>query len=388
MKALILGAGRGTRVQPITHSLPKPMMPVLNRPIMELLVEHLRHHGVRQILVNTSYLSGEIENYFRDGARFGVEIGYSFEGRMENGHLVDAPVGSAGAIRKIQDHSGFFDEPFFVLCGDAIIDLDLTRFAEFHHSRGAVASLAMLDVPRETVGSYGVVVAEPDGRILGFQEKPSPEEARSTTVNTGVYLFEPSVTDLIPSDVAYDIGGQLFPDLVRRGAPFYALNLPFRWLDIGKVTDYYEVLRLAMVGGVPGVTVPGTEIRPGLRVGPNVRIRPEACTIRGPVSIGASAIIEDRATLLGPCYIGPGAVLEAGAVVEESFVFEYTRVSSMTHLNRSIASGRFCVTGEGVTVQVAESGLDWVLSDARAPHHAIANPQQMLEALIRLADES
>jgi mannose-1-phosphate guanylyltransferase len=388
MKALILGAGRGTRVQPITHSLPKPMMPVLNRPIMELLVEHLRHHGVRQILVNTSYLSGEIENYFRDGSRFGVEIGYSFEGRMENGHLVDAPVGSAGAIRKIQDHSGFFDEPFFVLCGDAIIDLDLTRFAEFHHSRGAVASLAMLDVPRETVGSYGVVVAEPDGRILGFQEKPSPEEARSTTVNTGVYLFEPSVTDLIPSGVAYDIGGQLFPDLVRRGAPFYALNLPFRWLDIGKVTDYYEVLRLAMVGGVPGVTVPGTEIRPGLRVGPNVRIRPEACTIRGPVSIGASATIEDRATLLGPCYIGPGAVLEAGAVVEESFVFEYTRVSSMTHLNRSIASGRFCVTGEGVTVQVAESGLDWVLSDARAPHHSIANPQQMLEALIRLADES
>jgi mannose-1-phosphate guanylyltransferase len=195
MKALILGAGRGTRVQPITHSLPKPMMPVLNRPIMELLVEHLRHHGVRQILVNTSYLSGEIENYFRDGARFGVEIGYSFEGRMENGHRVDAPVGSAGAIRKIQDHSGFFDEPFFVLCGDAIIDLDLTRFAEFHHSRGAVASLAMLDVPRETVGSYGVVVAEPDGRILGFQEKPAPEEAQSTTVNPGVYLFEPSVTE-------------------------------------------------------------------------------------------------------------------------------------------------------------------------------------------------
>jgi mannose-1-phosphate guanylyltransferase len=388
MKALILAAGRGTRVQPITYTLPKPMMPVLNRPIMELLVEHLRLHGVRQILVNTSYLAGEIENYFRDGARFGVEIGYSFEGRMEQGQLVDAPVGSAGAIRKIQDHSGFFDEPFFVLCGDAIVDLDLTRFAEFHRSRGAVASLAMLDVPRETVGSYGVVAAGPDGRILGFQEKPSPEEARSTTVNTGIYLFEPSVTDLIPSGVAYDIGGQLFPDLVRRRAPFYALNLPFHWLDIGKVTDYYAVLCLAMVGGVPGVTAPGTEIRPGLRVGPNVRIRPDTCTIRGPVSIGGSATIEDGATLLGPCYIGPGAVVAAGAVVEASFVLEYTRVGSMTHLNRSIASGRFCVTAEGVTVQVAESGLDWVLSDARAPHQAIADPQQILEALIRLAEES
>ncbi|MDR3719392.1 MAG: NDP-sugar synthase [Bryobacteraceae bacterium] len=388
MKALILGAGRGTRVQPITYTVPKPMMPVLNRPIMELLVEHLRSHGVRQILVNTSYLAGEIENYFRDGSRFGVEIGYSFEGSMEDGDLVDAPVGSAGAIRKIQDHSGFFDEPFFVLCGDAIIDLDLTRFAEFHRSRGALASLAMLDVPREAVSSYGVVVAEPDGRILGFQEKPSPEEARSTTVNTGVYLFEPSVVDLIPSGAAYDIGGELFPDLVRRGAPFYALNLPFRWLDIGRVTDYFEVLRMAMLGNVPGVTPPGTEIRPGLRVGPNVSIRPDACTIRGPVSIGASATIEDGVTLLGPCYIGPGAVVEAGAVIEESFVFEYTRVGPMTYLKRSIANGRFCVTGEGVTVHVVESRLDWVLSDARAQHQMIADPHQMLDALIRLAEES
>jgi mannose-1-phosphate guanylyltransferase len=207
-------------------------------------------------------------------------------------------------------------------------------------------------------------------------------------VNTGVYLFEPSVAGMIPSGEAYDIGSELFPDLVRRGAPFYALNLPFRWLDIGRVSDYYEVLRMAMAGNVPGVTPPGAEIRPGLRVGPNVRIHPDACTIRGPVSIGASATIEDGVTLLGPCYIGPGAVVEAGAVIEESFVFEYTRVGPMTHLKRSIANGRFCVTGEGVTVHVVESRLDWVLSDARAQHQVIADPQQMLDALMRLADES
>ena len=118
-----------------------------------------------------------------------------------------------------------------------------------------------------------------------------------------------------------------------------------------------------------------------------MRIHPDACTIRGPVSIGASASIEDGATLLGPCYIGPGAVVEAGAVVEESFVLEYTRVGPMTSLSRSIASGRFCVTSEGVTVHVAENGLDWVLSDARSPRHTVADPQEMLEALIRLSDE-
>ena len=385
MKALILGAGRGTRVQPITHGVPKPMMPILNRPILELLVDHLRQHGVRQILVNTSYLSSEIENYFRDGARFGVEMGYSFEGRLEDGRLIDDPVGSAGAIRKIQDHSGFFDEPFLVLCGDAVIDLDLTRFAAFHRDRRAVASLAMLDVPREEVSSYGVVVAEEDGRIREFQEKPVPEEAKSTTVNTGIYLFEPGVADLIPSGTVYDIGSQLFPDLVRQGAPFYAMNEPFQWFDIGKVTDYYQALRLAMLGGVPGVTPPGHNVTPGLRLCPNVSIHPENCRIRGPVSIGASATIEDGVTLIGPTYIAPGAVIESGAVVEESFVFEYTRVGALTHLKQSIASGRFCVNREGVTVQVAGSDLDWVLSDARSPHRS-TDPQQMMEQLIRLAD--
>ncbi len=378
MKALILAAGRGTRVQPITYTVPKPMIPIINRPVMEFLVDLLRLHGVRQIMVNTSYLSNEIESYFRDGSRFDVEIGYSFEGRLEDGKLIDEPVGSAGAIRKIHDHSGFFDEPFFVLCGDAIIDLDMTAFARFHQERAALASLAAMRVPKEAVSSYGIVVSDDSGRIEGFQEKPKPEDARSDLANTGIYLFQPEVLDLIPSRVTYDIGGQLFPDLVRRGLPFYAANIPFQWLDIGQVGDYCQVLHRTMMGGTPGFTFPGRELAPGIRVGPNVSFHPERCTVKPPVWIGASATIHDGATLLGPCYIGPGAEVLPGAHVEDSFVFDYTRVGSLAMLKGNVASGRYCVNGQGANVDVAQTELDWILSDARGPH----GPMLELESLL------
>ena len=170
MKALILAAGRGTRVQPLTRSLPKPMLPILNKPVMEYLIDLLRDHHVHEIVINTSYLSSEIESYFRDGSRFGVEIAYSFEGSLRDGQLHDEPLGSAGAIRRIQDHSGFFDETFFVLCGDAVIDLDLSLMAAEHRRHKAIASIALAEVDRQDVSSYGVVVTSPDGWIQDFQE--------------------------------------------------------------------------------------------------------------------------------------------------------------------------------------------------------------------------
>ncbi len=122
MKAMILAAGKGTRVRPITHTIPKPLIPILQKPVMEFLVELLRKHGFNQIMVNVSHLAEEIENYFRDGQRFGVEIGYSFEGRIVDGELVGEALGSAGGLKKIQEFNPFFDDSFVVLCGDGLID--------------------------------------------------------------------------------------------------------------------------------------------------------------------------------------------------------------------------------------------------------------------------
>ncbi|MHC5597545.1 MAG: nucleotidyltransferase family protein, partial [Nostoc sp.] len=159
MKAMILAAGKGTRVRPITYTIPKPMIPILQKPVMEFLLELLRRHGFDQIMVNVSHLAEEIENYFRDGQRFGVQIAYSFEGKIDdNGKLEGEAIGSAGGMRRIQDFSPFFDDTFVVLCGDALIDLDLTAAVKWHKSKGAIATIITKSVPKEEVSSYGVVV--------------------------------------------------------------------------------------------------------------------------------------------------------------------------------------------------------------------------------------
>ena len=367
MKALILAAGRGTRVQPLTRSIPKPMLPILNKPVMESLIELLREHGVREIVINTSYLSNEIESYFRDGARFGLDIAYSFEGSLRDGRLYDEPLGSAGAIRRIQDHSGFFDEPFFVLCGDALIDLDLSAMAARHRERGAIASIALAEVNRSEVSSYGVVVTDGDGWIRDFQEKPKVEEARSNLVNTGIYLFEPGVVDRIPRVFPYDLGGQLFPALVAASERFLGIQIPFEWLDIGKTTDYYKVVQTALRGEVRRLQPHGREIAPGIRVGANVHLDLSQTTVIPPVMIGGSCRIETGARIEGPTLIDAGSVVEKGAEVIRSIVFPYTRVGAYAHLKDAIACGSYCVASDGSVLNIPEADLAWVLSDSRQP---------------------
>ncbi|RMG44470.1 MAG: NDP-sugar synthase [Acidobacteria bacterium] len=382
MKAIILAAGKGTRVRPLTYTMPKPMIPIINKPVMEILVEHLARHGVGEIMVNTSYLAPAIENYFRDGARFGVQMAYSFEGRWENGRLIDEPVGSAGAIKKIQEHSGFFDDTFFVLCGDAIIDLNLTELLEVHRRKGALVTIALADVPRSEVSSYGVVVTDDDGRILEFQEKPSVEEARSTTVNTGIYVFEPEVIECIPSGVEYDIGGELFPALTATGAALYGAKMPFQWLDIGKITDYYRVIQMALRGEIRGFAMPGTEVTEGVWMGLNVRADLDRCRITPPVYIGGSATLEPGCTLIGPSFIGPGCVIESGAHIERSVVFDYTRIGSAAHLHEMLVCGGYSVDASGTVIDLARADIDWVIADARMPKRPLSEEQRQFLAML------
>ncbi|HYP03522.1 MAG TPA: nucleotidyltransferase family protein, partial [Cyanobium sp.] len=270
MKAMILAAGKGTRVRPITHTTPKPMIPILQKPVMEFLLELLRQHGFDEIMVNVSHLAEEIENYFRDGQRFGVQIAYSFEGRIEDGELIGEALGSAGGIKRIQDFQPFFDDTFVVLCGDALIDLDLTEAVRRHKEKGAMASLVAKRVPHDQVSSYGVVVTDEAGKVLRFQEKPSVQDAASDMINTGIYIFEPEVLEFIPSGQPFDIGSDLFPLLVEAGAPFFALPMEFEWVDIGKVPDYWQAIRSVLQGHVRQVQIPGVEVRPGIYTGLNV----------------------------------------------------------------------------------------------------------------------
>lgn len=365
MKAMILAAGKGTRVRPITQTIPKPMIPILQKPVMEFLVELLRQHGFDQIMVNVSHLADVIENYFRDGQKFGVQIAYSFEGRIEEGELIGEALGSAGGMRRIQDFSPFFDDTFVVLCGDALIDLDLTAAVKWHKEKGAIATIVMKSVPREEVSSYGVVVTDDSGKIQAFQEKPSVEEALSTDINTGIYIFEPEIFKYIPSGTEYDIGSDLFPQLVKAGAPFYGISMDFEWVDIGKVPDYWRAIQSVLLGEVKNVSVPGIEVRPGVYAGLNVAVNWDKVDITGPVYIGGMTRIEDGAKIIGPTMIGSNCWVCSGATVENSVIFEYSRLGPEVRLVDKLVFGRYCVDKTGAAIDLQAAALDWLITDAR-----------------------
>jgi mannose-1-phosphate guanylyltransferase len=376
MKAMILAAGKGTRVRPITHTTPKPMIPILQKPVMEFLLELLRQHGFSEIMVNVSHLAEEIENYFRDGQRFGVQIAYSFEGRIEDGELIGDALGSAGGLRRIQDFQPFFDDTFVVLCGDALIDLDLTEAVRRHRQKGAMASLITKRVPMDQVSSYGVVVTDDDGRVLSFQEKPPVAEAASDMINTGIYIFEPEVLDFIPSGEPFDIGSDLFPRLVEAKAPFYALPMDFEWVDIGKVPDYWQAIRSVLQGDVRQVQIPGREVRPGIYTGLNVAADWDKITVAGPIYVGGMTRIEDGATIIGPAMIGPNCHICSGATIDNSIIFDYSRIGPGVRLVEKLVYGRYCVDRNGDHFDLQEAALDWLITDVRRQDLATPSPQQ------------
>jgi len=361
---MILAAGKGTRVRPLTNEMPKPMIPIIGKPVMEYLIEELARHGFDEIMINVSHLPEKIENYFGNGERLGVEIGYSFEGRIEDGEIQSTALGSAGGLKRIQEFGGFFDDTFLVVCGDALIDLDLTKAVREHWKSGAIASICTLTVDQSEVSSYGVVVSDENGQITSFQEKPSVEDALSNKVNTGIYIFEPEVLDLIPSGQEYDIGSDLFPKIVEKGLKFNAIDLPFNWIDIGRISDYWEANQKIMNGELRSIPMPGTEVKPGVWVGLNTKIDWENTEIQGPVYIGSGTCIEAGAMIVGPTWIGHGCNIRENARISKSIIFEYTRIGSASIVKNSVAFGRFFVDKDGNTFSSDKMNLDWV-SDSR-----------------------
>jgi mannose-1-phosphate guanylyltransferase len=366
VKGMILAAGQGTRVRPLTQDLPKPMIPILGKPVMEYLVEHLAKYGIEDIMVNVAYKHWSIEHYFGNGSRWGVNIGYSFEGGYEYGEIVPKSMGSAGGMRKIQDFGGFFDTTTIVICGDALIDLDIGAAIFEHRAKKAMVSVVTLEVPHNEVSNYGVVEADDQGRILSFQEKPSPEQARSNFASTGIYIFEPAAINLIPQGQVFDIGSQLFPMLAEKGLPFYAQKRFFNWIDIGHIADYWMVLQRVLKGEIAQIHMPGKEVRPGVWVGINTRIDWDNVKIEGPVYIDSSVCVEAGAEIIGPTWIARGSRICRNATVIRSILLEYTRISAGMVFAESIVSPKYCVDhNSGATYYIGDEHCQLRWGDAR-----------------------
>ena len=291
MRAVLMAGGSGTRLRPLTCDLPKPMVPILNRPIAEHIINLLKRHGITQIIATLHYLPDVMKDYFQDGSEFGVSIEYVVE--------EDQPLGTAGCVKNIAE---WLDETFLVISGDSITDLDIGAAIAFHRKKQAKATLILARVPNPM--EFGVVITDTDARISHFLEKPSTGEIFSDTVNTGIYILEPEVLEYLPCSEESDFSKDLFPLLLREDEPMYGYVAEGYWCDVGNLETYREAQYDALYGKVK-LEIDYHERQTGLWVGQNTYIDPSA-------SIEAPAVIGSH------CRIGPNAIIEAGTVIGDN----------------------------------------------------------------------
>jgi NDP-sugar pyrophosphorylase family protein len=311
MRAMIMSAGVGSRLRPVTDLLPKPMAPIVNRPALYHILRLLHRHGLREVVINLHHLPEVIKDYLGDGGHLGMDIRYSFERDL---------LGTAGGVKKNADFLG--EGTFLVMSGDALTDFDLTNLVAQHRRNGSIATMAVKEVADPT--EFGVVVADDKGRVLGFQEKPTLEEARSRMCNCGIYVFEPEIMSHIPEGQFDDFGKRLFPDLLKQGVPFHAHAASGYWNDVGNLREYLRGNADALAGRV-SVEVPGVEVRPGVWVEEEHSL-PESLYIEPPMAIGRGCKIGEGVVLEGPAVIGDGCVIEAGAHVARALLLPGSHV--------------------------------------------------------------
>lgn len=291
MRAVLMAGGSGTRLRPLTCDLPKPMVPVLNRPIAEHIINLLKRHNITEVIATLYYLPDVMRDYFQDGSDFGVQMTYAVE--------EDQPLGTAGCVKNIAE---LLDDTFIVISGDSITDFDLRAAIAFHKSRNSKATIVLYRVPNPV--EFGVVITDEQMRIRRFLEKPSTSEIFSDTVNTGTYILEPSVLDYLPENTESDFSKDLFPLLLEKEEPMYGFVADGYWCDVGHLDAYRESQYAALDQKVE-IDFAYEERRSGLWVGQNT-------------SIDATAKIETPALIGSNCRIGPGVNIEAGTIIGDN----------------------------------------------------------------------
>jgi len=356
MKAMILAAGKGTRLHPITMNTPKPLIPLVDRPVIDLLLENFSSQGIREFAINLGHLGEEIQQNCQSGSAYGADILYSWEGQMTKDGFQPEPVGSAASIKKIQEDYQFFDGTFVVVCGDAYIDIDIWDAVRFHHSKGSMATVITRDVPIEEVEKYGVVLSDEEGRIISFQEKPSQKEALSTQINTGIYIFEPEVIDLIPAGEHYDIGADLFPALVKHDMPFYSIQQEFNWLDIGNFKDIFATTGALLRGEINGFNIPGKKASPKIYLSAGAQIDSQRVLHTGINYLGSASVVEEGASLLGENVVGRNCVIRDGALLENCVVMgNNLEFLAGCELRNCIVTNDFVISSSGSYLGLWES---------------------------------
>jgi mannose-1-phosphate guanylyltransferase/phosphomannomutase len=374
MRAVVMAGGEGTRLRPLTSNQPKPMVPIVGKPCMEHILELLREHDFRDVVVTVAFLPQAIRSYFGDGEPLGLEIEYSVE---------ESPLGTAGSVRLASDR---LDDTFLVISGDALCDIDLGKIVEFHRERGAAVTIGLKAV--EDPLEFGIVVTDDDGRVERFLEKPSWGQVFSDTINTGIYVLEPEVLRHVPTDRPFDFSKELFPLLLEMGRPLYGFVCDGYWQDIGNIDQYRQANFDALDERVR-LNIDGLKIRGDVWIGEGVEID-DVEGVEGPAFIGSHCTISPDAS------VGPYSVLGAGTTLRERSRVARSVIDASTYVGRSAlvegaVIGRNCDikaharVHEGVAIgdQVTLGDQSVVFPGVRIyPYKAVEYGAQIHESLI------
>ena len=321
MRAVLMAGGSGTRLRPLTCDLPKPMVPVLNRPIAEHILNLLKRHGVTEVIATLHYLPDVMRDYFHDGRDFSIQITYAVE--------EEQPLGTAGCVKNIAE---LLKDTFLVISGDSITDFDIGAAIEFHKQKQALATLILTRVPNPV--EFGVVITDEEQRISRFLEKPSSSEIFSDTVNTGTYILEPEVLEYLPSYVEKDFSKDLFPLLLAKGEPMYGYVAEGYWCDVGHLDAYRQSIYDALHSKVK-VEKLYEEKSDRIWVGKNTYIDPSA-KIEAPVLIGSNCRIGARVNMEAGTAIGDNVTIGPDAELKRPIIWNGVTIGEEVHLSACI----------------------------------------------------
>lgn len=340
MKAVVMAGGEGARLRPLTVGRPKPMVPIVNKPVLGHILDLLKSHGITEVIITLRYLASMIQDFFEDGSSMGMKLSYVVE---------EGPLGTAGSVKNA---AAYLDETFLVISGDALTDFNLTEILRVHKERKTLATLTLTRVHNPL--EYGVVVTNEEGYIARFLEKPGWSEIISDTVNTGIYVLEPDVLNLIPNDAPYDFSKELFPRMLNEGIPIYGYIAQGYWCDIGNMEEYRRATADLLYGKVKLPDPIGTHLGGGIWVGQGVEIAPSA-QLFGPVYLGDDVKIKGDVQIYGPTVIRDYTVVDNYNRVERSIIWRNNYIGEGCEL-RGVIISRQCsikpkvVAYEGVVI--------------------------------------
>ncbi len=334
VKAMVLAAGVGSRLDPLTQQLSKPMVPLMNRPVMEHIINLLRKHGITDIMCNLHYLPDQVPHYFGAGSRLGVRMQYINEEEL---------TGDAGGVRACRDFFG--TSTFVVIMGDLITDLDLSYVIRQHQEKNAVATIALKKV--EDVSQFGVAVMDENGFITGFQEKPDPSKAISNLASTGVYVCEPEIFDVMPAEGMCMFGRMVFPAMLQKNMPILGVETWGYWSDVGTPQQYLKTTFDAL-NGLIDLDVPCQQQDFGWVCGGSDL--PSDLDVRGKLLVGYNTHIGEGVRIRGHVVIGDNCVIERNAEITDSIIWSNNIVRPNATIRDSII-GNGCLVERGARVR-------------------------------------